>query len=257
VANSLSPMSGSPQSSEAPLGEVWDLENLARATRLCDWMFDQFAAAASGDVVEIGAGIGTFSERLLDGEVSRLLLVEPEHACMEVLQRRFSGDGRIELSQDILPDSPALESRANSVDFVLCQNVLEHIPDDGAAVRAMADVLRPGARLGILVPAHPRLFGRLDRAYGHQRRYTRESLSAVLEGAGLEVEDIHSFNLLGIPGWWVKSHVGEPGVDARSLRIYERLLRVWRPIEDRIQFKVGLSLVALARKPAPATGGND
>jgi SAM-dependent methyltransferase len=237
------------QDLSAEQGEVWDLENLAAATGLCDWMFDQFAEAAAGNVVEIGAGIGTFSERLLDRGVSQLLLVEPEPACMAVLQQRFSADSRVELSQDMLPESPSLKSRASSVDFVLCQNVLEHIPDQDAAVGAMADGLRPGGTLGILVPAHPRLFGRLDRSYGHQRRYTREGLCGVLEGAGLEVEDIHSFNLLGVPGWWLKNRVGTPGVDARSLRIYERLLRGWRPIEERIEPGVGLSLVALARKP--------
>lgn len=230
-------------------GEVWDLQTLAGATGLCDWMFDQFAEAASGNVVEIGAGIGTFSERLLDRGVSQLLLIEPEPACTAILQQRFSADSRVTLSQDMLPDSPALKSQESSVDFVLCQNVLEHIPDHEAATQAIADALRPGGRFGVLVPAHPRLFGRLDRAYGHQRRYTRESLSAVLEGAGLEIQDIHSFNLLGVLGWWVKSHAGSAGIDARSLRMYERLLRGWRPIEERIEPRVGLSLVALAKKP--------
>ncbi len=233
-----------------PLGEVWDLQNLAEATRLCGWMLDQFSGAIGGSVLEVGAGIGTFSERLLERGASDLLLIEPEPACMEVLERRFSGDERVELSQDILPDSPALLARPASFDFALCQNVLEHIREQEAAIGAIADALKPGGRIGVLVPAHPSLFGRLDRGYGHERRYTRESLRAVLEGSGLVVEDLHSFNLLGIPGWWVKNRVGSPGVDARSLRVYERLLRVWRPIEERLRPSVGLSVVAVARKPA-------
>jgi SAM-dependent methyltransferase len=243
-------MSGWPGEHEEASGEVWDLENLAAAKGLCDWMFDQFAGAVSGNVVEIGAGIGTFSDRLLSAGAARLLLIEPETACMAVLEQRFSGDRRVDLSRDTLPASPALGARQSSVDFVLCQNVLEHIPRDDLAIAAIASSLRPGGRLGVLVPAHPRLFGRLDEGYGHQRRYTRETLSAVLEGAGLEVENVHSFNLLGVPGWWLKNRVGSPGVDARSLRVYEKLLRAWRPIEERIELPVGLSLVALARKPA-------
>lgn len=230
-------------------GEVWDLESLAAATGLCDWMFQQFADAATGSVVEIGAGIGTFSDRLLARGVSSLLLVEPEPACMAVLERRFAADERVELAQDHLPNSPALRARAGVLDFALCQNVLEHISDHEAAVGAIVDALKPGGQLGILVPAHPRLYGRLDRGYGHERRYTRESLLTVLDGAGLCVEDIHPFNLLGVPGWWVKNRVGSPGVDGRSLRAYEMLLQAWRPVEERLRPGFGLSLVALARKP--------
>ena len=59
--------------------ELWDLENLRTARRLCDWMYEQFRRFVGGDVVEVGAGIGTFSERLMAHPgVSRLLLVEPE-----------------------------------------------------------------------------------------------------------------------------------------------------------------------------------
>jgi SAM-dependent methyltransferase len=229
-------------------GEVWDLESLAAASGLCDWMFAQFSSVVSGNVLEIGAGIGTFSERLLDHGAAKLLLVEPEPACMAVLERRFAADDRVELAQDLLPDSPALQARLGEFDFALCQNVLEHIPDHEAAVAAIADGLRPGGQIGVLVPAHPRLFGRLDRGYGHERRYTRETLLDLLEGAGLSVEDIHSFNLLGVPGWWVKSRVGSPSVDARSLRVYERLLKIWRPLEEKIHPPFGLSLIALAEK---------
>jgi SAM-dependent methyltransferase len=239
----------SPAPAEEALGEVWDLQNLANATGLCDWMLDQFSGAIAGSVLEVGAGIGTFSERLLQRGASELLLVEPEPACMAILERKFAADERVVLSQDTLPDSPALLARPASFDFALCQNVLEHIREQEAATGAIADALKPGGRIGILVPAHPALFGRLDRGYGHERRYTHESLRAVLERAGLVVEDLHSFNLLGVPGWWIKNRVGSPGVDARSLRIYERLLRFWRPIEERLRPKLGLSVVAVARKP--------
>jgi len=231
-------------------GELWDLENLAAATGLCDWMFDQFAELVHGSVLEIGSGIGTFSQRLLDAGATDALLIEPESDCMAVLERRFSGDERVALSTDLLPGSAALEARPEAFDFALCQNVLEHIPDDGAALAAVVAALKPGAKIGVLVPAHPSLFGRLDEGYGHQRRYTRESLLALIGDGGLVVDDVHFFNLLGVPGWWVKSRFGTPGIDTRSLRVYELLLRPWRPLEERLRPPAGLSLVALASKPA-------
>jgi SAM-dependent methyltransferase len=229
-------------------GAAWDLENLANATRLCNWMFDQFAAAIEGSVVEVGAGIGTFSERVLRCRVDKLLLIEPEAACMRVLERRFGNDDRVELAQEHLPDSPALAVRPGSFDFALCQNVLEHIADDAAALRTIAAALRPGGRLGLLVPANPNLFGRLDSAYGHLRRYTPEGLRSRLEATGMQIEELYPFNLLGVPGWWTKNRIGSAGVDLWSLRVYELLLRIWRPLEDRRHPRSGLSLVALAQK---------
>ena len=233
--------------------DVWDLEALADARGLGDWQFAQAAAYARGTVAEVGAGIGTFSERLLDAGVERLLLVEPEAACVERLRARFGADPRVTISDELLPDSPALAALAGSCDLVLCQNVLEHIADDGAALASMGAALRPGGVVVVLVPAHPRLFGALDRAYGHERRYTHERLERLAAESGLEVVSLVSFNALGILGWWTKTRFSpQPRLDPASLRWYERLLRVWRPVEDRIRprLRAGLSLVLVARPRA-------
>lgn len=230
--------------------ELWDLENLRRAQRLCDWMFEQSSPFVTGEVVEIGAGIGTFSKRLeARAGVTQLLLIEPEPACAEVLTNTFSARPHVTVCRETLPDSPALRARAGRVDFLLCQNVLEHIAEERPAVHAMADALRPGGNLTLLVPAHPRLYGNLDKAYGHHRRYTRDRLRNLVVGAGLQLEDLYSFNLLGVPGWWVNRLRTRPGISYSSLRAYEALLRVWQPIERRYRPPWGLSLIARAHKP--------
>jgi SAM-dependent methyltransferase len=228
--------------------ELWDLESLARATRLADWMFEQFAADAHGAVAEVGAGIGTFSGRLLASGVESLLLVEPEPGCVDALHERYRGDPRVRIAQEELPDAPSLGERPASFDFVLCQNVLEHIRDDATAVEAMGLALRPGGRLGLLVPAGPKLFGPLDRAYGHERRYTAESLRRLVEDAGLRLLDLYPFNTLGIPGWWAKNRTGAHSLGTRSLAVYEALLPLWRPLERRLRPPWGLSLVARAER---------
>jgi len=227
--------------------ELWDLQSLARATRLADWMFEQFASDAHGAVAEVGAGIGTFSERLLANGVESLLLVEPEPACVEVLRERFDSDDRVTVVREELPEAPSLGKA--SFDFVLCQNVLEHIPDETAAIAAIGEALRPGGRLGLLVPAGPRLFGSLDRVYGHERRYTREMLRRVVEEADLRLLELHPFNTLGIPGWWVKNRLGSSSLGTRSLAAYEALVPLWRPLERRLCPPWGLSLVARAERP--------
>ena len=231
-------------------GELWDLEQLAAARGLCDWMFSQVEEAVGPVVAEVGAGIGTFSDRLLQAGAQRILAIEPEPACAAELERRFGSDPRVVVARETLPSSPSLEAYAGGCDLVLCQNVLEHIEDDAAATLAMARALRPGGALLLLVPAHPRLYGALDRSYGHFRRYDRERVRRLVAGAGLQLERLYSFNLLGVAGWWAKNRLGDGAISAGSLRAYEALLKLWRPLEDRLELPAGLSLIARASRPA-------
>jgi SAM-dependent methyltransferase len=229
--------------------DLWDLESLANSRRLGDWMFDQFADAVHGSVVEVGAGIGTFTERILAADVGDVLLIEPDARCADTLHDRFGGDPRVRIVRERLPGAPTLAEARSRFDFALCQNVLEHVEDDAAAVAAMAAALRPRGRLGLLVPAHPRLYGSLDRAFGHHRRYDRGRLRQIVEQAGLRVRALYSFNLLGVVGWWAKSRAGADSLGEGSLAVYETLVRMWRPVEERIRPKWGLSLVVHAEKP--------
>jgi SAM-dependent methyltransferase len=232
--------------------DLWDLQELARARRLCDYMFAQIPVRPGDRVLEVGAGIGTFSERLLDSGASQLLAIEPEEACVAELHGRFDGDARVEVRAEHLPGAPSLEGRDGTFDLALSQNVLEHIVNDAEAVAAMARALRPGGRFMSLVPAHPRLYGPLDTGFGHHRRYTRERLRSITEAAGLQVERVYSFNALGILGWWARNRTGGGGVGGAPLRVYEALLAAWRPVEERVDLPVGLSLIVQARRPGGA-----
>jgi len=226
-----------------------ELRLLGDADRLCDWMYEQFARFVGGTVVEIGAGIGTFTGRLLKGGAERLLAIEPDPGCAEVLEARFASDPRVACARELLPDAPSLARRAGEVDLVVCQNVLEHIEDHAAAVVSMAAALRPGGRLALLVPAHPRLYGSLDLAYGHWRRYTPSMVRELLDHAGLETDDLHHFNALGIPGWWAKGRGRSTQIGPAALRAYEVLLAGWRHVEAHGRPPAGLTLVGIGRKP--------
>jgi 2-polyprenyl-3-methyl-5-hydroxy-6-metoxy-1,4-benzoquinol methylase len=227
-----------------------DLRILARARRLCSWMFDQFETPVGGRVAEIGAGIGTFSERLLANGAAELLLIEPEPASAAELDRKYARDPRVTVARERLPESPTLAAKAGTIDLILCQNVLEHVERDADAVRAMAAGLRPGGTLSLLVPAHPRLYGRLDAEYGHFRRYTRARLRSLMVDAGLEVRALYSFNLLGVAGWWLAGRRSSGRVGGVKLLIYDLAVPVWRRAEQRLKPPAGLSLVAHGRKPA-------
>jgi SAM-dependent methyltransferase len=228
--------------------QLWDLHNLAEAHRLVDWTSELVLRHVHGAVAEIGAGIGTYSERMLARGADPLLLFEPDEACLGVLHSRFEEDGRITISDELLPGSPLLASHAGRLDTVVSQNVIEHIEDDVGAVQAMAAALKPGGVLSLQVPAHPALYGALDRVYGHYRRYTRASLRSVMEAAGLEVIEVRPFNLLGVLGWLANRNRSEPRVSAPALKVFEALVVPWRPVEERLRPRWGLSLIAHARR---------
>jgi SAM-dependent methyltransferase len=88
--------------------------------------------------------------------------------------------------------------------------VLEHVPDDAAALRELARVLEPGGRAWVTVPHALRHVPRLlrgvnrrhDRRLGHLRRYEAEDLGA----PGLEAVEIqytgHAVKLLQIAVPW-------------------------------------------------------
>ena len=226
----------------------FDLDELARARRLRAWMYDQYGDGARGRVAEVGPGLGTFSERLLASQIESLHLVEPDPSFAELLERRFGDDPRVTLARESLPDAPSLRNGHRGLDFIVCQNVLEHVEDDGAALATLADALNPGGQLAMILPAGPRLYGSLDESYGHYRRYTPERVQALVSQAGLELEHVRPFNLLGVAGWWARNLVGAKSLGGGSLRAYERLLTIWRPLEDRLRPPVGLSLVVRARR---------
>jgi SAM-dependent methyltransferase len=228
--------------------DVWALQHLAAAHRLKAWMFSAVRPATTGPMLEIGAGIGTFSSLLLDSGADPLLLLEPDPVCCLELHRRFDSVDRVQIAQEGVPEAPTLHERHDTFRYALCQNVLEHIEDDLAALSAVVGALAPGGELAVLVPAHPFLLNRLDRRFGHFRRYTRARLRSLIADAGADVIEMRSFNLLGLPGWWLAGHT-QLDVTEGSLRVHEALLRVWRPLEDAIRPPVGLSLVARARKP--------
>jgi hypothetical protein len=108
-------------------------------------------------------------------------------------------------------------------------------------------VLEPGGRVVLVVPALKGLYGEIDRAIHHHRRYSRDEIAAKLRAAGLEVEHLSYFNMVGVPGWWLNAVVLRrrtvPGFQAR---INDALVP-WLRLEREFGPPVGISLLAVGR----------
>src|SRR5262245_10114549 len=147
-----------------------ELTALAGAHNYYRWILRRFAPYLGRFLVEVGAGVGTFSRLLLDeSRPRRLMLVEPADNLAPLLRSRFDGDSRVEVVHGYLEDVPP----DVVADAIVAVNVLEHVADERAFLDAAARALAPEGSLLLLVPAGPWLFGALDEEFGHFRRYTR------------------------------------------------------------------------------------
>lgn len=93
-------------------------------------------------------------------------------------------------------DATRLPVADDSLDLVVAFDILEHIEDDAAAVSQIHRALCRDGTLLVAVPCDPRLWSEHDVAVDHVRRYTRETLSALLHRAGFDILDMRSWNVL-------------------------------------------------------------
>lgn len=214
------------------------------------WLGDTYARWAGQRVLEIGAGIGTITAHLAPGR-ELVTALEVDEFYVRRLKNRFRGQANVEPYQSdvALADWQALAGRR--FDTIVLSNVLEHIPDDAGAVRTFARILPGGGRLILYVPALPALFGSIDEAVGHHRRYTPWALRQVLEANGFDVEHLQWMNLVGIPGWYVNGKVFKRRVlPPLQLRLYDRVAPWLAKAEAHVQLPVGLSLLCVAQRRA-------
>lgn len=210
-------------------------------------IIERFLPYLGSRVVEVGAGIGTFAEMLLErARPESLTLIEPADNNYPALEQRFAGDARVRTRHGYLTTFVS-ELAADSVIMV---NVAEHAADDVRLLREARSALVPGGALLLFVPALPWLFGTLDEAFEHHRRYTPRSLRTLLERAELRPVVMHYANFAGVLPWFVAGHLlRRRTLSRRSVRAYDRLVTPWvSRLERRWQPPFGQSIVAIARR---------
>jgi SAM-dependent methyltransferase len=229
---------------------VSDLEIMSKAVRYRRWLFEQVAGWVGSRVLEIGAGIGNYTEFLTGAK--RIVCLDVHADALGVLRRRFGDDPRVVLHQGDVssPDCRALAE--HRCDSAICFNVLEHVEDDAGALENVRRILLPGSPLLLIVPALPAIFGTVDRALGHHRRYAPRSLRALLAAAGYQVERMRWMNLPGVLGWYLNNRVWKRTEESpKQITFFDRYFVPWlRLVEKVVPPPVGLSLVCVCRTPA-------
>jgi SAM-dependent methyltransferase len=153
-----------------------------------------------------------------------------------------------------------------SFDLVTALDVVEHLDDDLAALREIGRVLRPGGQLLMTVPAHRFLWGDQDEVNMHKRRYVAAEVRDRLTATGFQVQRVSYMNAFMFPPIaairWLRrlEHRLRPRTAQQSDFRYPAprpvnfllalIFGAEAPIVRRVNLPIGVSILALARKPA-------
>ncbi len=235
---------------DADFYEGRDLEALSDMPRYTSWILAPFRDhLAAARVIEVGAGIGNVAIHYV-AATSETLLVEPAPNLHARLRDRVAGFRQARVLRGRLDQVPDAD-RAPGFDAALLINVLEHIDDDRELLIDLTATLRPGGRLLLFVPALPWLYGSLDAKVQHVRRYTADGLRAAVNGAGLEVERLRYFDVLGVAPWLVMGRIlKRRDFDPGSARFYDKIgVPLTAFVERHMVPPLGKSLHCICRKP--------
>jgi SAM-dependent methyltransferase len=230
---------------EVELAET--LDSLDGAENYAAWIFGLIEPHLGHEVLEVGAGHGTFTE-ILARRSRRVVAIDLSERCVDVLRARFSQD----LHLEVLHGGIDTQDVRGPFDAVVLINVLEHIEDDDGALDNVFNVLKPGGRLILWVPAFEFLYSDFDRKIGHYRRYRQAALRTQLERAGYTIADIRYVNAVGAIAWLVVARLlRRTPTTGTPVKLFDRyFVPILRRIEQRCRAPIGQSIFAVGVRPA-------
>ena len=221
------------------------LESMNQADWYNKWTMNKIKSFLTGKILEIGCGIGNFTKTLLEfGQVYGIDIREDYvNETKKILKTNGAkiGLGDIEKGGYFFKDE--------KFDSIVCINVLEHVKDDTRALGNIYNLLKKSGLLILIIPAYPFLYGEIDKAIGHFRRYTKEDISLKLEEGGFYIQKFRTLNFIGAIGWFISGRILKNKiVDHSKIKFFNLLAPFFLKIEDMIEPVFGTSFLIIARK---------
>lgn len=227
-----------------------NLETAIKRKNFTKWVMDETFSKLKGDILEIGSGLGTYSEQIIKNHPnSKITLSDISSLYVENLKKRFLSNSVKVFKLDLNNKDNFKEIGYDKFDSIIAINVLEHVKDDKFAFSELYKMLKNNGTLIILVPANKFLYNIIDKSIGHWRRYTKKELKHKLVDDFFIIEKIYSFNILGIFGWFLNGNIfkkSEINKDASSL--FDKLVPIMRILEKYSGRPFGLSVICYCKK---------
>lgn len=226
---------------------MYRLDSLSTIKNYYSWILQEFQPFLGKRILEVGAGIGTFTNFILSvKEVEKIFLLEPTEELMEHLKDTFRDNNKIEIISSKAEDISSENIRDMNIDTVVFVNVLEHIEDDADLLKKFCAGLKPGSRILTFSPAFKLLYAHIDATAGHYRRYTKKEIRQKLESSGLEVIYIRYFNILGFFSWFLFAKLlRADDFSKRGLKLYDTIIPFLQKMEKLAPPPLGQSVIAI------------
>ena len=176
------------------------VDEMSQSENYYDWIADLIQTATQGNILELGAGNGTFT-KVLSKYAKHVDAVEPSKELVVKLNETAANIQNVRVIEGTMESS--LSKLHAPYDGAVLINVLEHIENDRQVLQCLKSRIKPGGRIAIWVPAHELLYSKFDLEVGHYRRYSRRELRALASHAGLQVVTLKHVNALGALAWGV------------------------------------------------------
>jgi glycosyltransferase involved in cell wall biosynthesis len=226
------------------------LDSLDGADNYTDWLYSMCEPYLGSSVLEVGAGHGDLTGRLLrDGR--QVTATDLSKRCIELLEDRFGDHPEFDARSCDLEELVGDSAQRGRYDSAVLVNVLEHIERDVHALSQVRELVRPGGHVLVFAPAFEGLYSEFDRKIGHHRRYRRARLVEVAHRAGLEIVGARYVNSVGALAWWVYARqLRRTPTQRTNVALYDRLVvPTLRRIEERREPRFGQSVLLVARRP--------
>jgi SAM-dependent methyltransferase len=200
--------------------------------------FDRLGIGPSVKVIDVGCGAGrhAFEAYRRGAEVVAFDRDESELRSVETILRAMAETGEAPAAASakvVVGDALRLPYADETFDCVIASEILEHIPQDDAAIAELIRILKVGGTLAVSVPRWlpERLCWLLSDEYhsndgGHVRIYRASELRDKIIGGGMELTHAHHAHALHSPFWWLKCAVGVSNAEHPAVAAYHKLL-VW------------------------------
>lgn len=228
------------------------LEVISAADHFNRWMYETIKPHCKGEILEIGSGIGNISQFFLHDGAS-INLSDIESSYFPRLEEKFGRYKNLRKMYRLDFSDKNLEKNhpdlLEKFDTIFALNVVEHIPDHEQALKNAMKMLRKGGKIVILVPAFQSLYNGFDEQLDHQRRYTRKSLTALIENAGFEIVHKQYFNFIAILGWFISGTVlRKKMIPNGQMKFYDMLVPLWKILDFFTRRIVGVSVIQVGEK---------
>lgn len=229
-----------------------NLEVTSQSRRFSNWMYKEIFPALKGDILEIGSGLGTYSEKIIQNisPTSNITLTDISPSYLEKLARKFSSPKNVLVSRlDLNCKEDYDKTGYEKFDSIVALNVLEHVENDGLALQQLYKMLKSDGILVLLVPCHKFLYNRIDKNVGHFRRYTKKELEFKISKTPFVVKRTFYFNMLGIVGWYLNGTLAKNGqISSPAFKVFDCFVPLSQYIERLLDRKIGLSIICYLKK---------